>query len=421
MNPIKDTAEAPPKDVLLLQKSFQDFNEATVRLQEAYASLEEKFEGINRELAEKNIILEKAIAEKEAVKNDLEIILDSLITGVVVTDLDGRIRTMNRCAGLFSGVTMDEVTGKHITILFQDGFPQEGASFDAREIAGKRRLKMRDRTVEVFQSPMKATDGGIIGSVYVLLDITRIEKLEDMAKRKEKLAAMGEMAANIAHEIRNPLGSIALFASLLVKELEDEKKRDRASQIISSVRNMDNKIANLLFFTRKQDPLLKRVNLHEILKEILFFAEEIISQEDISLSVKYTGGDPVIDGDTELLKQVFLNIVLNALQAMPDGGRLGIEVLLHGGDGDGTDADASVEVRFSDTGTGIATADLKKIFDPFFSTRERGTGLGLAIVHNIMDVHGGAIDVESREGDGTVISLMFPLADIGRERTLLPL
>lgn len=415
MNPMKDTSEAFPRDVLLLQKSFQDFNEATARLQEAYANLKEKFEGINRELAEKNIILEKTIAEKEAVRNDLEIILDSLITGVVVTDLDGGIRTMNRCAGLFSGVSVDEVTGKHIAVLFQDGFPQGGALSEAREIAGKRRLKMRDRTVEVFQSPMKATDGEIIGSVYVLLDITRIEKLEDMAKRKEKLAAMGEMAASIAHEIRNPLGSIALFASLLVKELEDEKMKDRAAQIISSVRNMDNKIANLLFFTRKQDPLLKRVNLHEILKEILFFAEEIISEGDISLSVGYADRDPMIEGDTELLKQVFLNIILNAFQAMPEGGRLGIEVLLHGRDGR-TEADASVEVRFSDTGVGIAAADLKKIFDPFFSTREKGTGLGLAIVHNIMDVHGGVIDVESREGDGTVISLMFPLADPGRGR-----
>jgi two-component system sensor histidine kinase FlrB len=123
--------------------------------------------------------------------------------------------------------------------------------------------------------------------------------------------------------------------------------------------------------------------------------------------VKYSGVEPCVRGDAEMLKQVFLNILLNAIQAMTDGGCLGIEtVVSHLPLEDGV---RSVEVRISDTGNGITRDNLKKIFDPFFSTRERGSGLGLAIVHNIVHAHGGSIDVESREEEGTVFSITLPL------------
>jgi PAS domain S-box-containing protein len=398
--------------VITLKRSFEDFNLVTRKLQEAFASLELKFEGINRELEDKNIRLEKAVEEKEQVKNYLQSILESLTTGVIVTDRDEKITMMNPCAELFYGVTQQEMTGKPVGALLQ-GMSSKTATPERRRAVISnpgRKMRVRGRTIEVLDSAVKTASGEVIGSVYILRDITAIEKLEDMAKRTEKLTAMGELAANVAHEIRNPLGSIELFASLLMKDLKDRRSRERVSQIIASVRNVDNKISNLLLFTKKREPLMKKVDLHIILEEVISFCEEIVAQEGVSLSMRYAPGAARVQGDAEMLKQVFLNVILNAFQAMPGGGALEIETRMIEAAENPPAAEPLVEVRFSDTGIGIPAEHLVRVFDPFFSTREKGPGLGLAIVHSIIDMHGGFIDVESREGGGTLFSIMLPLA-----------
>ena len=228
-----------------------------------------------------------------------------------------------------------------------------------------------------------------------------------MAKRTEKFAAMGEMAANIAHEVRNPLGSIELFASLLLKNLAENKDRERVVQIISSVKNVDNKISNLLLFTRLPSPQMKVMHLHRILKEVIDFSEQIIEQAGTDLSVRLAANDILIQADAEMIKQVFLNIILNAQQAMPDGGKLSIITRL---------APKSLlephekiaEIIFQDAGPGIPPGDISRIFDPFFSTRENGSGLGLAIVHNIVSEHNGSISVENAPAGGMIVNISLP-------------
>lgn len=396
---------------LFLQKSFHEFNQATVRLQKAFTNLEQKFEEINKELEVKNEELKQTVAEKEEVKNYLRNILESLTTGVIVTDLKGRITTLNRCAESFLGFSQDQVAGEHIEVLFSEFSFLEFMIWPRTEHSRDtwNKVNMKDRIIEIFMSPMKDEQAKIMGNVIILRDVTRIEKLEEMAKRTEKLAAMGEMAANIAHEIRNPLGSIELFTSLLMKDLKDEKNQGRLSHIITSVKNMDNKVSNLLLFTTQRNPVMRRINIHRILREVIQFSEAVIKQEGIMLRAKYANVEPYVRGDAEMLKQVLLNILLNSIQAMSDGGSLCVETIMpHGGEGESRD-NGNVEIRISDTGVGIPRENLKKIFDPFFSTRERGSGLGLAIVHNIVHVHGGAIDVTSREKEGTVFSILFPL------------
>jgi len=175
-------------------------------------------------------------------------------------------------------------------------------------------VKINGRTLEIFCSPFKSPAGSVIGNVFVLRDMTRIEKLEEMAKRTEKFAAMGEMAANIAHEVRNPLGSIELFAPLLLKNLAEVKDRERVLQIISSVKNVDNKISNLLLFTRRPSPQMKVIRLHQIMKEVIDFSEQIIEQAGVELLVHMDQNDILISADAEMIKQVFLNIILNAQQ-----------------------------------------------------------------------------------------------------------
>ncbi|MEN6621407.1 MAG: ATP-binding protein [Smithella sp.] len=398
------------KDIALLQQTFENFNKATSDLQLAYARLEDRFAGLNKELEEKNAELVETVREKEQTKNYLQNILESLITGVIVTDLDGKIQTMNHCAEMFVSTRQANVAGQHVSILFEDIAINDWPAINLAEYfkgESGNKVKINGRTLEIFSSPFKAPEGGRIGNVFGLRDITRIEKLEDMAKRTEKFAAMGEMAANIAHEIRNPLGSIELFASLLLKNLQDKKDRDRVIHIISSVKNVDNKISNLLMFTRKQRPEMRRINLHHILNEVIDFSEQIMEQGGINIFVEYEGDNACIDGDENMIKQVFLNIILNAQQAMPDGGMLRIKTMISSG-GFSSKESSRIEIIFQDSGPGIPEENLSRIFDPFFSTKQGGSGLGLAIVHNIISQHNGAINVENSVRGGAVVNLSFP-------------
>jgi len=403
-----------------LQQSFDNFNRATDALKNAYANLEIKFANINRELEAKNIELKKTVSEMEEMRNYLDNILESLTNGVIVTDIGGSIQRVNRHACIYTGIADADMQGKEISTIFDDMVPEWKRDISPAEqliAEGTNKIKLKGRTLEIFGSTVTAKSGEKLGYVFILRDITRIEILEEMAKRSEKFASMGEMAANIAHEIRNPLGSIELFASLLMKDLKEKRDRDRVAQIVTSVKNMDNKISNLLLFTKTNAPRMECINVHEVLKETLFFAEQLASSDSITLGYHFTEGEPFIIGDVEMLKQVFLNIILNGMQAMPDGGTLYLETRFPDADKAASNATRFIEVTFTDSGIGIPEENLPKIFDPFFSTREDTSGLGLAIVHNIIDIHRGAIHVESSEGGGTVFALLLPLMNSGTEES----
>jgi signal transduction histidine kinase len=400
-----------PEKTLLLQQSFKDFHLATERLQKAYASLEEKFESINKELKSKNLELQEALAEKEKISSYLQNILESLTTGVVVMDMDGKTTMINRCAEVFTEFSKEDAVGTDAQLLYENkiSFGSKGC-FDFKPFYGGlgEKISLKGRILEIFGSPVKTETKEQIGRVIVLRDVTRLEKLKATVKRTEKLAAIGETAANLAHEIRNPLGSIELFASLLKKDAKEKKNSDRASHIINAVRDMDNKISNLLLFAGSQKPPMKTINVNNALKEIIAFSEQIIKKGNIFLTVSYEDVDPMIFGNAEMLKQIFLNLMLNAMQAMPKGGNLYIKTRTLGGRYEGGAHGSNLEIRFMDTGCSIPAENIKKIFDPFFTTKGKGAGLGLAIVHNIVDIHGGSIDVENNKGGGTVFNLTFP-------------
>jgi PAS domain S-box-containing protein len=406
------------EDITQLQKSFESFNKATAELQSAYARLEERFASLNKELEEKNRELLKTVAEKEETKNYLQNILESLINGVVVTDLSGKIQTMNQCAEIFVSVNQPDVIGQHISVLFEDIAVDDWQAINLGEYfkgESGHKVRINGKTIEIFCSRFKSPNGVVIGNVFVLRDITRIEKLEDMAKRTEKFAAMGEMAANIAHEIRNPLGSIELFSSLLLKNMSDKKEREKVIQIISSVKNVDNKISNLLMFTRRQTPEMKKVDLLKALSEVIDFSKQIMEQEDITVSAKNVKTPVYIEGDLEMLKQVFLNIILNAQQAMPEGGEIRIKSSISS-NGILPQDNKLIDIVFQDSGPGIPKENLPKIFDPFFSTKDGGSGLGLAIVHNIVNQHKGSINVENSPQGGVLVNVSFPLLKEAKRR-----
>ncbi len=404
--------------ISLLNRTIQSFNGAAFRFEKYYRDLEKRVKELDLELKVKNRQLEENLAEKEDVKNYLRNILDSLTTGVIVLDLEGSITTFNRAAENITGLHSEQVIGKNIREaglieLIPDFHQHENVLFpiDQTEKIETEICRRGEAYCYVRLSMFVVKDphGEKIGTALTLQDITRLKKLEEKANRKDRLSAMGEMAAEIAHEIRNPLGSIELFATTLKKDLKGlNELQSLAEHISSGVRSMNNIISNLLLFVSpKQKSEFGMIDICNILNESLFFSKHLLELNGHIRVITRFSQEPLwVNGDAELLKQAFLNLIINAVQAMVKGGSLCIEACKTV---DNThDGLSLVRIQIRDTGTGVSLENLKKIFDPFFTTKGNGTGLGLAIVHRILELHNGDIDMESTEGKGTVCTVTLP-------------
>lgn len=246
--------------------------------------------------------------------------------------------------------------------------------------------------------------------MQTLEDRSHIQNQYLQNHRQERLAAMGEMAAKIAHEVRNPLGSIELFATSLRESLDgQEELQELAKRISMGVKNINSIVSNLLLFIKPDEiKTFQPFDVCEALEDSLFFTSHLTGRSRGIEVRKVVGPGPLcIHGDIELIKQMCLNLILNAIQGMPEGGRLVITARRR--TFRELDPPDWVELRFSDTGIGIAPEHLSKIFDPFFTTKQSGTGLGLSIVHSIVDVHQGTLDAASTLGQGTVFTVWLPL------------
>lgn len=401
------------ENVQLLNSAIVSFNRKAQELERSYLLLNEQVKRLNRELEEKNAQLEKNLQEKERVKNFLSSILESLPTGVLVTDLNGLPLLCNSALEKITGSNPIHLSPAmlrewfkklHIpTRLFEEPSPLCMQEFEYV------RKKSDVRTLKIIKSPVIGSRGDTIGVLFIVQDQTVLRKLEQQSERDQRLKAMGEMAIRIAHEVRNPLGSIELLASILRSELEQRVELNTmADRIITEVKSLNNAISNLLLFTRPQQPFLHQVNLMEFIEEFVEFIRPVVGKNGVDLIVKPYRGIVFIAGDRDLLKQVFLNLTLNALQAMSDCGRISIGLRVYSDEA--KTALRWVEIRFSDNGIGIEPSALNKIFNPFYTTKEKGTGLGLAIVHNIIESHNGTIEVRSRRNRGTTFLITLPVS-----------
>ena len=342
-------------------------------------------------------------------------IIESISTGVMALDSSGKIVSFNRTAEQITGLAAKDVLGHTFDGVFAADYFNNPALNLKNIINTKQTTEVQTIVVpanrkdslhlNVVVSPLTSAKADNIGSVLCLTDITRMQNLKLQAKRTGRLAAMGEMAARIAHEIRNPLGSIELFSTMLIADLqESEELKTLAEHISAGVKSINNIVSNLLLFMRPDQQLDEQVlDVHEALKDSLFFAGHLLEAQDgMHVQTELTTEAMFVKGDLELLKQVFLNLILNSIQAMSDGGRLHISSHKTSGSAGAHLA----EVHLVDSGCGIAKTELSKIFDPFYTTRKKGTGLGLTIVHNIIKMHGGCIDISSSpEGTRCVVSL----------------
>ncbi len=405
------------EEVEILSQAFQAFNEATQQLQDSYNNLKERVKALDLELAKKNEALEKNLKEKEEVKNYLHNILESLTTGVIVVDVDERITTFNKTAGAITGKSPDACLGRPLKTVFSHdlfenmiqrlGKTGNGPLSLERDIPGK-----GDRPVHIRASASFVLDPSEtpIGTVLILQDLSEVRRLEFEAQRNQRLRAMGEMAAGIAHEIRNPLGGIELFASLLKKDLaHDAEKKHLVEHIQSGVKNMDRIISALLLFAKSPRPSRQKCNAKELIENLLNDTSALTVPENVTIVPDFSPEDLLVCGDKELLKQVFLNLIRNGIQSMPQGGELTLAT--QQGKSSGEDHRQFITITVTDTGGGIPSHHLMKIFNPFFTTKEKGTGLGLSISHNIIKAHQGTIDADSEEGRGTTFTVKLPSWD----------
>ena len=390
--------------------SYILFQETTRRYREAYEELAAKFESLTLKLEETNVHLQQSLEEKDRVSNYLNNILASLSGGVLVVDLDGEITFFNQEAEDITGFEQQKVLGQPYAeiIGLEAGRPLSVLhTLDTGERLASREKELQrpdgsSITLGFSTSLVRDQAGTILGALEVFNDLTEVKLLEAEVQRVQTLAALGEMAATVAHEIRNPLGGVAGYAGMLERDLApDDPNRRLVHKITEGVGRLNRIVVSLLNYTRPLQLNVHPVNLVELVEETTaFFAIDIErSREDIRIERNYPDGDLICRIDPEQLQQVILNLLQNAMQAMPAGGT--IEIGLH------AEENSSV-LTVGDTGVGMDDEVREKLFTPFFTIKEDGTGLGLVTSKKIIDAHHGQIRVDSEPGRGTRFSISLP-------------
>ena len=388
---IGDIAVAPresaaaAQDLQALQEAFELYARTAQSMEESYRRLEERVRTLDRELQERNREL--------AVTTDyLNSILDSMSDGVIVVDKRGIITTFNRAAQATLRLTPECIVGRPFAEVFQREFARNGAG-SVRELRDADGLPVS--TAE-RDSPIADRSGTRIGAVKVFQDLRELEALRQQLRQRDRLAAIGEMAATVAHEIRNPLGGIQGFAALLRRDIEVQDPKARlVEKILAGTRSLERVVNELLDYTRPVELDLKPVRCDELVDGALGYLD--LGNTAVTIATELPELTVVVDAGK--MRQVLLNILLNAQQGLNGAGKITVTARKSGRD---------IVISVADTGCGIREEHLGRVFSPFFTTKEKGTGLGLAVAARIVESHGGSLSVESVSGRGAVFSIHLP-------------
>jgi signal transduction histidine kinase len=381
----------------LLHEAFRSFDDAAATLQQSYFTMTSRLEQLDVELADRNEALGRNLRANEELREHLTAIVESLSTGLLVMDTEGTITRCNQAGEQLLGLPREQIIGSSLAACLKEA-QLDGDVYPLTTQHGA--------AVSLSQRALQTSEGRQAGSLALIQDVTAVRELEDRLQRRNRLAAMGEMVGRIAHEIRNPLGSIELFASMLRRDLNGVPAlRGYAEHISSSVHMMNRLLTNLLLYTK---PDCSHGEWHEtevLMLDALTLAAHAVANTRIDIRLEVNPVASRIWCDAGQMKQVLLNLILNSIHAMPGSGTMTLSATLTEEQASGGPA---LRLSVSDTGVGIAAAQRLRIFDPFFTTRDEGTGLGLAIVHAIVEAHRGRIDVESVEGRGTTFTIVLP-------------
>ena len=352
-------------------------------------------------------------------ENDrLESVLDSLSDGVLVSDEQHNLIFVNKPAErlvplasseIYERRIWDAIADQEIAAFLQESLSNQESVFDEEftlDHGGK------NRTLAVCVLPV-VKEGHIQGNLFHLKDITERKSKEARLRRAESLASLTTLAAGVAHEIKNPLGSIGIHIQLVQKSLqEDDIDRDRVHGYIDvvneEVSRLNKIVVDFLFAMRPMNVELSDGDLNEVVRGVLDFVQYELETSDIELIADLAETLPKIELDEKYLKQALMNIIKNAIAAMPDGGTLRVSTERRGDD---------VQLDIADTGVGMSDDVAEKIFEPYYTTKDYGSGIGLTLVYKVIKEHLGEISVQTQEGHGTTFTLSFPVPQ--RERHLL--
>ena len=356
------------------------------------------------------------LSEKESAFDQLDIlhksIIESVGSGIMTVDLGGRIKTFNRAAEDITGITPHDAIGRVVDDIFP-GFSgaidrvKEGEDdSSARRFEIVLSLNGDDTTLGFSIYPLIDQEGNGIGRIFIFQNLTTIKEMEREIEKNRKLALMGEMSAVLAHELRSPLASISGSIRLLMEGLTLEGSDRKLMEVILMGKDqLENLVRDFLLFARPDTLNCCAVDVEDIVDEVLESARFSPGwSEDVAV-IKNLCAQNEIYGNSIEIRQTLWNIVLNAFQAMPDGGTLEIETR------PGVDKDnrETLTISVSDTGCGIEQKHMNKVHEPFYTTKEKGTGLGLAIVNRIVESHGGTFGIESEPDRGTRCTIALPV------------
>ncbi|MCA1932773.1 MAG: ATP-binding protein [Calditerrivibrio sp.] len=361
------------EQIELLRKAFDNFNQATEKLQNSYKELQDEAEKLRHEVEIKN----KELKDKTDLLNA---VMMNATSAIVVINENGDLIMRNNSAEDL----IKSIDAKDLNKIFSE---KKRSLFD---------VEVGNRFFNVSVGDFLFS--GEKGYIYIIDDITVLKEIEKEQRRNEHLKLMGEMAAGIAHDIRNPLGSIEIFASLLKRDLEgDREKNNLLNSIIKGVKTINSTISNILLFTKDIRITKSSFYISDIIDDVILFMKHLMNEKKIIFNNQINEDDKIYC-DAELIKQVVMNIIHNAIDAVDIGGKITIY---------SKESEKDTSIFIEDNGHGIDPDFIDKIFMPFHSKKAKGTGLGLSIVYKIIKAHNGNIVPMSKPGQ-TIFKITIP-------------
>jgi signal transduction histidine kinase len=383
--------------------------------------------------------LQRKVEEYERLKEFSENIVESINVGILAADLDDRVESWNTQIEQLTGIAREQAVGKRLTDLFPRELVEQfdrvrGETgihniykFELKPIAAVATMnghgngnghsngtpapaKLSDVTLNIAIAPLVSKDQEQIGRLIILDDVTDRAELEQRLVQADKLSSIGLLAAGVAHEVNTPLAVISTYAQMLAKQVAEDSQKSLILEKIAKQTFRASEIVNsLLNFSRTSTTSFGGVNVNRVVQETLSLLEHQLQKSGVEIKTDLDSDLPSVHGNAGKLQQVFLNLFLNARDAMTNGGTLEIRSYCDG---------AGAKIEVSDTGHGIAPENLHRIYDPFFTTKgaKKGTGLGLSVTYGIIQEHGGSIEVFNRRGGGATFRVELPVAVPGSAR-----
>lgn len=415
-------------------ESYASFNRVVNSLQRQYLELKEEYATQNSLLADVNRKLTAATADNLAANEFLNGILNALGAGVIAVDRHGVITHFNPAASMLLGIPRNEPVGMSYRSVVPPGQPPDANALRTIESgvelsSVEKKISLVDGTIlylSVSTALLGESPGNLLGAVEVLHDLTRIKKMESELARLNTMAALGEMAATIAHQVRNPLAGIGGFAALLKRDIPESDPRHRTvDKIISGVDSLNQTVTTLLNYTRTEEMNRERIDYSGFLEDTIarFRHDRADFDEKVKLSLEITGpagkGRIHLSIDSLLMRQVFFNLFVNAVEAAGTNAEITVScrklprqkalsqyadrILLGLGE-------TVIETTVTDNGPGIKDTAMTQLFSPFFTTRSTGTGLGLAMALKVIKAHGGDIMANNTDKSGACFTVVLPAA-----------